>query len=160
MFLSALVSLLVVAAPTPEGWSTYANERYGYTIGIPAGLEGQGESGNGDGQEFKSAAGDVSLKVWAAQVMELEGEPEGKTNLAWQRRTSLARWRKQGIRVTYQPKGKGWFVLSGEDAKGRVLYLKHVEKDGVLYGFEWSHPQGARTWQDATGAIAKSFKLP
>jgi hypothetical protein len=160
MFLSALVSLLVVAAPTPEGWSTYANERYGYSIGIPAGLKGQGESGNGDGQEFQDASGAARLKVWASLVVELEGEPEGKTNLAWQRRTTLARWSKEGIRVTYQPKGKGWWVLSGEDAKGRVLYLKQWEKDGVVYGFEWSHPRGAKTWQDATAAIARSFKLP
>ena len=29
MVVSALVSLLIVAAPIPEGWSTYGNERYG-----------------------------------------------------------------------------------------------------------------------------------
>ncbi|WP_224360599.1 hypothetical protein [Hyalangium versicolor] len=51
-------------------------------------------------------------------------------------------------------------MLSGEAPKGRVLYLKQWEKDGVLYGFEWSHPKGAKSWQDATGAIARSFKLP
>jgi hypothetical protein len=102
----------------------------------------------------------VSLKVWASPVVEIEGEPEGKTNLAWNRRTTLARWKKEGVRVTYQPKGKGWWVLSGEDAKGRVRYLKQLEKEGAVYGFEWSHPKGAKAWQDATGAIAKGFQLP
>lgn len=160
MFVQALVSLLVLAAPSPEAWSTYANERYGYSIEVPAGLQGQGESQNGDGQEFRDAAGKVSLKVWGSMVLDLESEPEGATNLAWARRTSLERWRKDGVRITYQPKGKGWWVLSGENKQGQVLYLKTLEKDGVLYGFEWSHPKGAKNWQDATGRLAKSFKLP
>lgn len=81
MFLSALVCLLVVAAPSPEGWSTYANDRYGYAIGIPPGLVGQGEAANGDGQEFKDASGKVSLKAWASLVVELSEEPEDKMDL-------------------------------------------------------------------------------
>jgi hypothetical protein len=51
-------------------------------------------------------------------------------------------------------------VLSGEDSKGQVLYQKQWEKGGVVYGFEWSHPRGAKSWQDLTGAIARGFKLP
>ena len=160
MFLSALVSLLVLTAPSGDAWTTYTNECYGYSIAVPAGLQGQGESQNGDGQEFRDASGHVSLKVWASMVVELEGTPEGKTNLAWSRRSTLERWREEGVRVTYQPRGKGWWVLSGEDKQGRVLYHKEQEKDGVLYGFEWSHPRGAKTWQDATARIAKGFKLP
>ncbi|MFL5358017.1 hypothetical protein [Archangium sp.] len=160
MLLHALISLLVLAAPAGEDSTTYSNERYGYSIGVPAGLKGQGESQNGDGQEFRDASGKVSLKVWSSMVVELAGVPEGQTNLAWSRRTTLDRWRQEGVNVTYQPKGKGWWVLSGEDKQGRVLYHKELEKDGVLYGFEWSHPKGAKTWQDATARIARSFKLP
>ncbi len=158
MLYSALLSLLVLAAPSSGSPTSYANDRYGYTIEVPAGLTGQGESANGDGQVFQDAAGQVSLRVWASQVVDL-GDAE-RMDLAWARRETLQRWREEGIRVTYQPKGKGWWVLSGEDAKGRVVYLKQLEKGGVLYGFEWSHPKGAKAWQDATGRIAKSFKLP
>ena len=158
--LSALLSLLVLATPSAEGWTTYKNERSDYSIEVPAGLVGQGESDSGDGQEFKDASGQVRLKVWSSLIVDMEGAPEGKTNLAWERRTSLERWRKDGIRVTYQPQGKGWWVLSGEDSKGRVYYLKELEKDGSTYGFEWSHPKGAKTWQDATARIARGFKLP
>ncbi|HEX8435680.1 hypothetical protein [Archangium sp.] len=160
MFLHALVSLLVLAAPAGEGWTTYSNERFGYSIGIPPGLAAQGESDNGDGQEWRDASGKVSLKVWSSLVVDLDGEPEGQTNLAWSRRTTLKRWSDKGVRVTYQPKGKGWWVLSGEDREGRVVYHKVVEKDGSLYGFEWRHPKGAKTWQDATGRIARGFTLP
>lgn len=156
----ALVSLLLLAAPSADGWTTYTNERFGYSIEVPAGLVGQGEAANGDGQEFKDASGKVHLKVWSSVIVDLENEPEGKTNLAWERRTTLERWRKQGIRVTYQPQAKGWWVLSGEDPQGRVYYLKELEKDGSIYGFEWSHPKGAKSWQDATARIARGFKLP
>lgn len=160
MFLSALLSLLVLAAPSSEGWTPYSNERYGYSLSVPPGLVGQGEAQNGDGQEFQDASGKVHLKVWGSMVVEFEEEPEGRTNLAWSRRIALGRWQKQGIRITYQPRGKGWWVLSGEDKTGQVLYLKELEKDGVVYAFEWSHPQGAKTWQDATAQIARSFTLP
>ncbi|WP_224369070.1 hypothetical protein [Hyalangium versicolor] len=161
MVVSVLVSLLVVAAPIPKGWSTYANERFGYSIGVPAGLKGQGESGNGDGQEFQSASGNVSLKVWASPVVAIEGDPKGKTDLYWNHRAAIARWKTEGVRVTSNPESsKGWWTLSGEDAKGRVHYMKQLEKDGVVYGFEWSHPKGAKAWRDATDAIVESFKLP
>lgn len=153
MFLTALVSLLVATAPSQEGWSTYANDRYGYSIGIPPELVGQGESGNGDGQEFKDATGKVSLKVWASMVVELDGETGAKTDLAYSRKRTLEGWSKEGVRITYQPRGKGWWVLSGVDSKGRVLYQKQLEKDGVVYGFEWSHPQGAKKWQDFTAGL-------
>jgi hypothetical protein len=149
MLLYTLVSLLVVAAPSTDGWATYSNARYGYSIGIPPGLVGQGESENGDGQQFQDASGKVRLRVWASHKMEDD-----------ERRTYLESWREQGIRVTYQPRGKGWWVLSGEDKEGRILYLKQLEKNGVLYSFEWSHPKGAKTWQDATARIARGFSLP
>ncbi|HEX8821703.1 MAG TPA: hypothetical protein VF794_17395 [Archangium sp.] len=160
MLLYSLLSLLVLAAPAPEGWSSYSNTRYGYSIALPPGFEGQGESQNGDGQEFRDASGKVSLKVWGSQVVKLDDEPEGRTNLAWHRRATLERWREEGVRVTYQPRGKGWWVLSGEDREGRILYLKQLEKNGVIYGFEWSHPRGAKTWQDHTARIARGFTLP
>lgn len=162
MLSSVLLSLVVlVAPPAPEsGSTTYANERYGYRLELPTGLTGQGESGSGDGQEFVDPSGQARLKVWASRVVEVDETPEGRMDLAWARRASLERWREDGIRVTYQPRGKGWWVLSGEDAKGRVFYLKQLEKDGVLYGFEWSHPQGAKRWRDATARIARGFKPP
>jgi hypothetical protein len=160
MFLSALISLLIVAAPSTESWSTYANERYGYSIQVPPELVGQGEAGNGDGQEFKDASGQVRLKVWASLVVELDAESGDKTDLAYARKLTLERWSHEGVKITYQPRAKGWWVLSGEDPKGRVLYLKELEKDGVVYGFEWSHPRGAKKWQDLTGAVARGFKLP
>ncbi|SET77168.1 hypothetical protein [Stigmatella erecta] len=160
MVLYALVSLLVLAEPSADGWNTYANSRYGYSVAVPAGLQGQGESGNGDGQEFQDSSGKAVLKVWAAPVVELDGTPESKTDLAWNRKAAVERWRKQKVRITYQPKGKGWWVLSGEDAQGRIVYLKQLEKEGVVYGFEWSHPKGAKAWQDATARIARGFTLP
>lgn len=160
MLLYSLISLLVVATPAHEGWTTYSNARFGYSLAIPPGVQAQGESQNGDGQEFQDASGKVRLKAWGSQVVELDDEPEGRTNLAWSRRTTLESWREQGIRITYQPQGKGWWVLSGEDREGRVLYLKQLEKGGVVYGFEWSHPRGAKVWQDYTARIARGFKLP
>ncbi len=160
MLLHTLLSLFVLAAPASDGWSRYINERHGYSVAVPPGLQGQGESDNGDGQVFQDASGKVQLKVWASPVVELEGEPEGKTNLAWHRRASLGNWRDSGVRVTYQPKGKGWWVLSGEDTDGRVHYLKVHEKAGAIYGFEWIHPKGDKPRQDATSRIAKGFQLP
>lgn len=166
MLFSTLLSLLVLATPAPtpaaagEAWTTYTNERYGYSVAIPPGLKGQGESGNGDGQVFQDASGKVTLRVWASEVVELGDGPEEKTDLAWNRKATLERWRKDGVRITYQPKSKGWWVLSGVDKQGRVLYTKLLEKNGIVYGFEWSHPEGAKVWQGYTGRIARDFKLP
>ena len=156
----ALVSLLVVAAPSPDGWTAYVNERFGYSVEVPPGLVGQGEAQNGDGQEFQDASGQAHLKVWGTLVVDLGGGAENRTDLAWARRATLEDWRKQGVRITYQPKGQGWWVLSGETPRGRVLYRKQWERLGVVYGLEWSHPKGARGWQDATDRIARGFKRP
>jgi hypothetical protein len=159
MALSTLLSLLVLAAPAPssDDWTSYTNERFGYSVAIPPGLQGKGESVNGDGQVFQSVSGTVLLRVWGSEVVELGNE---KTDLAWLRRATLARWRGEGVRVTYQPKGNGWWVLSGVDKAGQVFYTKLQEKNGTVYGFMWSHPGGAKVWQGYTARIARDFKLP
>jgi len=64
MFLALALSLLALPAMAEE-WSAYGNARYGYSLPIPPGFVGSGESGNGDGQVFTSSKQNEILTVWA-----------------------------------------------------------------------------------------------
>ena len=65
-FLVAVLSFPAVA----QDWERYENARYGYSLAIPPGFEGQGESDNGDGQVFTSSAHNETLTVWASMAGE------------------------------------------------------------------------------------------
>ena len=66
---------LLMVMPLPAFAADYVNARYGYSIDVPDGFAGQGESDNGDGQVFKtptarltvhlpSSFGPLSLFTW------------------------------------------------------------------------------------------------
>lgn len=74
LILVVILALLTVPA-FAQGWERYDNARYGYSIDIPPGFVGDGESDNGDGQSFYDASGAKGLIVWGSYLMgEFEGE--------------------------------------------------------------------------------------
>lgn len=60
----AVLLALLVAPASAQDWGRYDNDRYGYSVGIPPDYLGQGESDNGDGQEFQRVRGAQRLTVW------------------------------------------------------------------------------------------------
>jgi hypothetical protein len=145
----ALVLTLVLAAGAVEAqdfdWRPYVNERFGYSIDIPAGfLYPLPPPENGDGLAFESADGQVSVAVF------------GSNNaLAWSFDDYLqaALAREDLGRVTYQRKTEGWYVLSGyrpaptSNWTGEVIFYERVAIDrsgGAISGRRRSRRRARR----------------
>ena len=114
----ALLALLVAPA-SAQDWGRYDNDRYGYTIAIPPDYLGQGESGNGDGQEFQRRRGAQRLTIW--------GGPLGTVNEGFE---AEVKWRMEQAEagawhVTYRVVTAEWASFSA--IKGfRILYQRMI----------------------------------
>jgi hypothetical protein len=96
-----------------RGLSEYRNERFGFAVVYRAGYwVPQPPPANGDGRTFRSSDG-AELRVWASHNA-LEESLAGMERRA---RADFA-----GGRITYRTAGRGWFVLSGLDRGGQLVY--------------------------------------
>ncbi|HTM78601.1 MAG TPA: hypothetical protein VL133_13355 [Devosia sp.] len=107
--------VLLVAPALAQDWGQYDNVRFGYSIAIPPDFVGQGESDNGDGQQFQRRRGAQNLTVWGGLLgtANVDFESEVKWRMA---RATAAGWN-----LTYQATTPEWASFSA--IKGsRVLY--------------------------------------
>lgn len=114
-----LIFILFALFATPafaQGWDQYDNGRFGYSIAIPPGFSGQGESDNGGGQAFAMDGKPIDLLVWGGQA--LEGfEAEIVQRMAWDQ--------DEAWNITYQattPRWASWSAIKGF----RILYQRMV----------------------------------
>jgi hypothetical protein len=101
-----------------SGWSEYRNEKYGLTLEYPHDLfvvERTSEAG--DGQVFVARDGDARLLVGVLL------NDSSFTPTTYQEH--IARQSYGKYEITYQPKGRTWFVLSGK-GDGKVFYEKVI----------------------------------
>lgn len=112
------VVLALLATPAvAQGWGHYANDRYGYSLDIPPDYIGQGESDNGDGQQFQRGA--ERLTVWGGLL--------GVVNETFE---AEVKWRMQqdeseSWNLTYQATTPEWASYSA--IKGsRILYQRMI----------------------------------
>ena len=112
----ALLLALLVAPASAQDWGHYDKGRYGYSIAIPPDYLGQGESDNGDGQEFQRRRGAQRLTVWGGTVNE-----SFEAEVKWQMEQAEAgAWH-----VTYQAVTAEWASFSA--IKGfRILYQRMI----------------------------------
>ncbi len=114
------VLLALFAAPAAgQDWGHYDNDHYGYGLDIPPDFLGQGESGNGDGQQFQHHRGAQRLTVWGGL---LDGANESlEAEVKWRmERAEAGAWR-----VTYQAATPDWASFSAIK-EGRVLYQRMI----------------------------------
>jgi hypothetical protein len=96
--------------------SVYKNSRFGYSLSYPSDVfSGEPESPNGDGRKFYSADHTAKIAVFGAYNAE-------KYTMEGYRDTLLKQFAGYE-KVTYNPRGKTWFVLSGFH-DGSVYYQK------------------------------------
>lgn len=104
------------AQAQPAGWSEYRNEKFGLTLMYPRDIfQVERTAEAGDGQVFVTPEGDARLLVGA-----LVNE-SGFTVTTYQNHVARQSYGK--YEVTYEPRGRTWFVLSGE-GDGKVFYEK------------------------------------
>jgi hypothetical protein len=97
-------------------WVPYFNERFGFSFRYPASVfVSERRSERGDGEVFLAPGGDARLLVGAFE------NADGHTvasYMSFVRRDSYA-----DFPVSYAPRGRTWFVLSGE-TRENVFYEK------------------------------------
>ena len=100
-----------------DGWTTYVNDQYGYTIYYPAAFfEPQAIAQPGEPKTFLSFDKTAKLVVWGAN------NDENFTPDSY--RQILMRDFAGYDMVDYMPRGKTWFVLSG--TRGENTYYQKV----------------------------------
>lgn len=116
--LAAMVTavLLAAGAARADGWLTYQNDRYGTTIDYPDFFKMQPPPDADDGRVFQSADGaDFSVSASYAAL---------DFTLATYR-NFIVKNLDPGSVVTYETRGKNWFVISGTRGD-KIFYEKHL----------------------------------
>jgi hypothetical protein len=149
-FLSLAVSAVAIEAGAQGlDWRPYVNERFGYSVDIPAGLlYPLPPPENGDGLAFESADGQVSVSVFGSNnALEWSVDDYFRAALA----------REDLGRVTYQRKTEGWYVLSGyrpaptPNWTGEVIFYERVAIDGggsAISGLSILFPPSLKDFMD------------
>jgi hypothetical protein len=126
-----------------DSWVELRNERFGFRLTYPTSLfQPHRRSQAGDGIVLESTDGAARLLVGAFAN-------DARYSLsAYQ--SYLARQSYGSFPVTYAPRGRSWFVLSGE-RNGKIFYEKVTFScgNGVITSFAMTYPAAQRHRFDA-----------
>jgi hypothetical protein len=135
-------------------YKDYCNARFGFCISYPNTFKAQGESYNGDGQEFISADGKSSLLVYR-DVREafFESEAECKSQSYLSDITS-----DESKQITFKKKGENFYVVSGYQGS-MIFYQKTIFTDQGMMTAVFTYPTAQKAKYDAYCAkLFESFK--
>jgi hypothetical protein len=144
----ALLGLIAATTPAPADgrrWSTYVNDRFGYSICYPADLmRPQREADNSDGRKFVADDG--------AELIVYGGYNALADPVRDALRETSERLAGAGGRVTYRLLKTDRFVVSGFGASGGVFYASLVERDGRFRTFELTYATAHASIYDKVAA--------
>lgn len=125
---------------------TYANDRFGYAVDLPAGLEAGPAPQNDDGRAFATADGRVEVAVYGFH----DALDEGLDGLAAQA--------AEGIDdVTYQRRLDGGVVASGTSGDS-TLYARGLLRDGVAVLARVEHRSGLEAGADVADLVGRTLR--
>ena len=141
-----------------DNYRVYHNARWNFTIPYPADLlVPQGESANGDGQEFVSKDRLISMRISGIyntleetldELYSAESRESSRTNQV----------------ITYRVRKNNWFVLSGDiiddQGKSEIFYKKTILTNGVIIHFEMRYDKAHKMSIDPiVGRIIQSLDV-
>lgn len=123
-----------------SGELTYANDRYGYKVVLPADYELVDASDNGDGATFRDSSTGVEVRVW------------GAANALGETLDSVLESYTSAHDVSYKAMGGTWVVASWVEG-GNEYYAKQYVGDDNINGIQFSYPQSS---SDAGSAVIEA----
>lgn len=124
-----------------SGELTYANDRYGYKVTLPASFELVAASDNGDGATFREPSTGVEVRVW------------GSANALGETLDSVLDSYTSAYDVAYKATGGTWVVASWVD-DGHEYYAKQYVGEDNINGIQFSYPQSS---SDAGSAVIEAY---
>jgi len=142
----AIWLLLFSSHAVGQSFSTYRNERYGFSVMYPSDFKMDPPPENGDGRRFFK---DNGCSIIASGINNI-----GEESVASGMRSGESNFDK----ITYRSKGKNWFVLSGYKGSD-VLYIKSYVGVGASNDLWIRYPQTlAKEYSAITIKVSESFK--
>jgi len=139
---------------TQSSYNQYCNARFGFCVSYPNTFKAQGESDNGDGQEFISADGKSSLLVYRdgrEAIYESEAECRSQSYLS----DITSDETKQ---VTYKKKGDNFYVVSGYQGS-MIFYQKTIFTEQGMMTAVFTYPTAQKAKYDAyCSKLLETFK--
>ncbi len=147
-----LIASLFTAIPVwaSDGWTSYANPRFGYSAEVPPGFTLTQESDNGDGATFESKDG-ARLLIFGAFVEDGAFAADIRQRIVWDN--------QKGWQITYEKVTPGWASYSGARGAG-ILYSRAVALcDGSAAYFQLTYPRKAlKAYNRLVGRMVKSLR--
>lgn len=117
-FVFLLFFLFTGAAFKPqEDYSSYCNARFSFCVKYPKSFQKGKEADNGDGAVFTSKDKKTEIRGYGSLAIEDFDKLEQRFRLATEKLT-----------VTYKTMKGDWFVFSGTDGSGNIVYQKTAKK--------------------------------
>ncbi|MEE3626110.1 hypothetical protein UCD39_19350 [Nitrospirillum sp. BR 11752] len=133
-------SLATGGATAADGYDSYTNARFDYTICYPRAFTAQREADNGDGRAFKAAGGGELLAFGAYNIRNMtprQGLDEAVADL-----------KKDGFDIRYTALKQSWFVVSGAGTVGkhadRIVYQRTLFKGDTVITARLTYPAPRR----------------
>lgn len=155
-----IIFLIVSSFKTNENFNTYCNPRFQFCIKYPKDFKAiETPPTNGDGLTFYS--NDKSAEILAYGSMFIEDVNEINENF---------KLMTSNVNVTYKVLKNNYFIFSGTDKKGNIIYNKTVlklvknymntnESQQVYYNLQISYPASKQAvYGYYCNTIASSFK--
>jgi len=125
------------SAASIDGYSTYSNWRYQYSVDYPTGLVAGPPPTNGDGQQWTSRDGTITYTIWGENVVTDTPADLVAVNTGYA---------AQGMTLTYSDSGvaadgSNWMVKSGVSADGATsFYCFSTAGPGSAVTMSWVWP--------------------
>ncbi|MBC9935027.1 hypothetical protein [Chitinophaga qingshengii] len=104
----------------------YCNNRFQFCMEYPEDFKADGESGNGDGQTFSARKGTAKIWAWGNLVMDpselYDDVKPGTDPLQYKFKSAI-----EGIKVAYKVIKLNFYIFSGTNEKGDIVYCKTVK---------------------------------
>jgi hypothetical protein len=148
MALGMAAAAFAPSASASTGYRTYTNARFGFTMSYPAGFAVQPPPVNGDGREWRSDHGRVSLIA------------SGQNNVDGTTPKRQAAEDSRGVQVVYRRVSGQVVTVSGYVQGGRVIvYRRSVVGRGSINSLTWRYPRSQKArWDAAVAATARRFR--
>ncbi|MGH6768601.1 MAG: hypothetical protein ACRECO_06215 [Xanthobacteraceae bacterium] len=145
------LATLVAAPATAQTWRTYRNARFGTTIEHPDTFRPGRPPQNGAGLGF-TAADTAAFSVWGSHNS-LDHDLAGLEKFIRDETTP-------GKRITYDARGRNWFVLAGIHGDN-TFYERYLLSHGgkIVNGFTMQYPTRLKAPYDPlVTRMSKSFR--